>query len=221
MKIKVKITTSENMMYYGCAKDTVKEIELEDYVKCVVASEIGNAPLEACKAQAVASRTYAIAQGVLNGKIISDSSSNAQAFRAIRNNYEICNRAVQETAGQVLMYNGKYATTYFCHSNGGRTYSSQEVWGGIRDYLLALNDKWTAATGKQKKGHGVGMSQVGAIYAAQQGVGFQDILSFYYPHTTLSNIDSNSEPDDEYRRKVVEDIKVRVELALAQLKEGL
>ena len=54
MKIKVKITTSGNMKYYGCASGTIKEIELEDYVKCVVASEIGNASLEACKAQAVA-----------------------------------------------------------------------------------------------------------------------------------------------------------------------
>lgn len=50
MKIKVKITTSENMRFYGCASGTVKEIELEDYIKCVVASEIGNAPIEACKA---------------------------------------------------------------------------------------------------------------------------------------------------------------------------
>jgi len=50
MKIKVKITTAGNMKYYGCKKDTIKEIELEDYIKCVVASEIGNASIEACKA---------------------------------------------------------------------------------------------------------------------------------------------------------------------------
>lgn len=59
MKIKVKITTAANMKYYNCAKGAIKEIELEDYVKCVVASEIGNASLEACKAQAVACRTFA------------------------------------------------------------------------------------------------------------------------------------------------------------------
>jgi peptidoglycan hydrolase-like amidase len=50
MKIKVKITLAGNMKYYNCPKDTIKEIELEDYVRCVVASEMGNAPLEACKA---------------------------------------------------------------------------------------------------------------------------------------------------------------------------
>lgn len=50
MKIKVKITTAENMKILGCAKDTIHEVEFEDYVAMVVASEIGNAPLEACKA---------------------------------------------------------------------------------------------------------------------------------------------------------------------------
>ena len=50
MKIKVQISTAGNMKYYNCAKNTIIEIELEDYIKCVVASEIGNAPLEACKA---------------------------------------------------------------------------------------------------------------------------------------------------------------------------
>ena len=48
MKIKVKITTSGNMKYYGCEKGTIKEIEFEDYVKCVVASEIGYVFFEVC-----------------------------------------------------------------------------------------------------------------------------------------------------------------------------
>ena len=77
MKIKVKITTSGNMKYYNCAKGTIIEIELEDYIRCVVASEIGNASLEACKAQAVASRTFAVMRGVLEDKIISDDASKA------------------------------------------------------------------------------------------------------------------------------------------------
>jgi len=50
MKIKVKITTNENMKYYNCTNGTIKEIELEDYVTCVVAGEMGNAPDEALKA---------------------------------------------------------------------------------------------------------------------------------------------------------------------------
>jgi SpoIID/LytB domain protein len=75
--MKVKITTKENMEYYNCAKNTIIEVDLEDYVTCVVASEMGNVKLEACKAQAVASRTFAVARGALKGKVISDSASVA------------------------------------------------------------------------------------------------------------------------------------------------
>lgn len=218
MKIKVKITTNENVQYFNCEKNTIKEIEFEDYIKCVVASEIGNAPEEALKAQAIASRSYACAQGVLEGKIISDTASKAQAFRATRNNYKNCNAAVDATEGQVLMYGGKYASTYFCHSNGGHTYSSEEVWGGKRNYLINRKDEWTT---EKKNGHGVGMSQVGAIAAAKQGVGYKEILSFYYPKTTLSKLESYYEEEDSYERKVLNEVKARVELALTQLKEGL
>lgn len=217
MKIRVKITTNENMKYYGCEKNTIQEIELEDYITCVVASEMGNAPEEALKAQAIASRSYACAQGILGGKVISDSASKAQAFRAPRIVYKNCEAAAKATAGQVLMYGGKYASTYFCHSNGGRTYSSEEVWGGVRNYLVSRKDPWTT---EKKNGHGVGMSQVGAIAAAKQGVGFRDILSFYYPKTTLSKIEMKQE-DEDYVMQVLGDIKTRVELALKEIGEAL
>ena len=215
MKIKVKITTNENMKYFNCEKGTIQEIELEDYIKCVVASEIGNAPEEALKAQAIASRTYACAQGVLDGKAIVDTASKAQAFRAVRNNYANCNAAVDATKGEVLMYGGKYASTYFCYSNGGRTYSSEEVWGGKRNYLVARKDEWTI---EKKNGHGVGMSQVGAITAAKLGHSYKEILSFYYPKTTLTQL---YEEEESYEVKVLNEVKARVELAMKQLKEGL
>lgn len=217
MKIQVRITTNENMKYYNCPKDTIKEIEFEDYIATVVASEMGNAPEEALKAQAIASRSYACAQNVLSGKVISDNANTAQAFRAPRINYKNCQAAAKATEGLVLMYGGKYAATYFCHSNGGRTYSSEEVWGGKRNYLVARKDPWDT---NAKKGHGVGMSQTGAIAAAKQGVQFRDILSFYYPYTTLKPIEMTLEEED-YIKLVLEDIKVRVELALKEIEEGL
>lgn len=195
MKIKVKITTSGNMKYYGCACGTIKEIELEDYIKCVVASEIGNTSIEACKAQAVAARTFAVARGVLEGKVISDNASKAQAFRADRINYKNCNAAVEATSGEVLTYGGKYIGAYFSGSNGGRTYSCEEVWGTKRPYLIARKDEWTLASGMKKNGHGIGLSQAGCKYAGAHGVGYRDILSFYYPYTTLKKIEMKQEED--------------------------
>lgn len=214
MNIKVKITTNENMKFYDCPKNTIKEVEFEAYVGTVVASEMGNAPTEALKAQAIASRTYACAQGVLDGKVISDNASKAQAFRAPRCIYKNAQNAAEATEGKVLMYGGKYASTYFCTSNGGRTYSSEEVWGGKRNYLVARKDPWTTTA---KNGHGVGMSQNGAIAAAKQGIGFRDILSFYYPYTTLKQIEMK-EPD---YTDIIKEAEKKVKQALKEIGEML
>lgn len=181
--MKVKITTNTNMEYYGCAKNTIIDVDLEDYVTCVVASEVGNAPLEACKAQAVAARSFAIARGVLSGKVISDSSATAQAYRANRIGYATCAKAAWETKGQVLTYNGNVISANYCEANGGRTYSSEEVWGTKKPYLIAQSDPWDSSA---KSGHGVGMSQKGAIAAARAGKTYKEILGFYYPGTKIS-----------------------------------
>ena len=220
MKIKVKITTATNIKYYGCASGTIKEIELEDYIKCVVASEIGNASLEACKAQAVACRTFACQRGVLEGKVISDDASKAQAFRADRTNYKNCNAAVEATQGQVLTYGGQYIGAYYCHSNGGRTYSCEEVWGSKRNYLVVRKDEWTLATGAKKNGHGIGLSQVGCKYAGEHGVPYREILSFYYPYTTLKTIETKSESNENYI-EVVTKLKKELTAACDQLQKGL
>lgn len=181
--MKVKITTKENMAYYSCEKNTIVNVDLEDYVTCVVASEMGNSKLEACKAQAVAARTFAIARGVLKGKVISDSASVAQAYRANRINYVVAQMAAEQTMGQILTYNGKPISAVYSHSNGGRTYSSEEVWGTKNDYLCAQPDPWDKET---KNGHGVGMSQAGAINAAKWGKNYKDILGFYYPGAKIT-----------------------------------
>ncbi len=221
MKIKIKVTTPSNMKYFKCASGAIVEVELEDYVRCVVASEIGKASLEACKAQAVASRTFALSRGVLDGKPISDDAGKAQAYIAARNYYDICNQATEETAGEVLTYNNEYCTTYFSHSNGGTTYACEEVWSQKKPYLVHRTDEWTKKSGVQRNGHGIGMSQAGAKYAAEQGVKYKTILNFYYPNTKLIKIDTEPDEDEIYARKVLEEIKVRVELAMQELKKGL
>lgn len=167
--------------------------DLEDYISCVVASEIGNAPLEACKAQAIASRTLAYSY-IQAGKAISDSSSSAQAFRIERLNnttYPNAITAARATAGRVLTYNDKLLSPCsYSHSNGGHTTSSAERWGGSRPYLISQPDEWdSAASDGVKLGHGVGMSQVGAIYAAEHGKSCEEILAFYYPGSTIQGGD--------------------------------
>ena len=74
MKIHVRITRDENAEYFKTYVGDIVEVDFEEYVAAVVASEIGNSQLEACKAQAVASRTFAYRY---IDSSISDSSSSA------------------------------------------------------------------------------------------------------------------------------------------------
>lgn len=176
--IKVKCTRDKNR---------IQDFDFEDYIFGVVASEIGNAPLEACKAQAVAARTTALPY-LINNKIISDTS--VQAFRAERvdaSKYPNAKAGTEQTSGEALYFNGVLLSPCsFSASNGGRTTSSEERWGGYRSYLIEQEDPYDyAVTHGKKTGHGVGMSQEGAKEMARQGFSYQDILSFYYPNTKV------------------------------------
>lgn len=184
MKIKVQLSRQENIEHY---KSNLVEIDLEEYIKGVVGSEIGNAHIEACRAQAVAARTFAFIK-CSKGQQLTDKSSKDQAFRVSRicSAYTNALQAVEDTKGQVLYYNDKLINSCpYSNSNGGRIRSSQEVWGGIREWLISKTDIYDKGV---KTGHGVGMSQTGAKEMARQGFNYKQILSFYYPGTTISSI---------------------------------
>ena len=188
--IKVKLTKSVNANFYTVPVGDVVEISLREYLHGVVASEMGVAPREACRAQAIASRTL-VWQNVFSGEPVSDSSSSVQCFnvnRAYSAAYAVAHQAVDDTEDMILCYNGKpLSPCSFSASNGGRTTSSESRWGGARPYLIEQDDPWDfAATNGKKTGHGVGMSQLGAKYAAKTGIGYQQILSFYYPGSVLT-----------------------------------
>lgn len=197
MIIRVKVSRTENLQYFNCCAGDIVNIEIEEYIAGVVASEIGNAHIEACKAQAIAARTFAM-HYVGEDKHITDQSSTHQAFRTSRwdaEKYPNANKAAAETAGMVLTYGGDILKTCsYSASNGGRTTSSEERWGGVRLYLIAQDDPWDAAACAERKakgqsitkGHGVGMSQYGAAWAANHGIGYREILGFYYPGTAIA-----------------------------------
>ena len=177
MLIKVKLSRTENISHYGANEI---EIDLEDYLKGVVPSEIGNAPIEACAAQAVCARTYTLTK--INSKgYITDESSKVQAFRASRlTGYPNAYKGVEKTKGEILYYNNKIARCYYSNSNGGCTTSSKERWGGDYPYLISQIDEYDNGSGN---GHGVGMSQLGAKNRAIAGHTYKQILDFYFPGT--------------------------------------
>ena len=187
MKVKVLLERQENADYFNVPINTTVEISFEHYVAAVVASEIGNSNLEACKAQAVAARTYAL-NYLQTHSYISDLSTKAQAYRANRvnvHNYPNAIAATFDTYGQIITYNNKPINAVYSSSNGRYTVSCKERWGNEVPYLIAREDPWDKAASSKRNGHGVGLSQKGTVYAAQQGINYKSILAFYYPHTTL------------------------------------
>lgn len=190
MKIHVQITRQENADYFGQDIGSVVDVDLTEYIAGVVASEIGNAHPEAAKAQAIAARTFAYPY-YSKGLTITDASSKHQAYRAPRatnGKYPNAAKAAADTAGQLLAYFGQVLTTCsYSASNGGMTVSSAQRWGGARPWLIAQPDPWDAAAGTGRTGHGVGMSQRGACYAASIGKTCAEILAFYYPSTEIIN----------------------------------
>ena len=194
MNIQLNLTKPSNVNFY---KSNTITIELEQYIKGCVGQEVGNSDIEVCKAQAIAARTN-IYQYVLKNATATDSSSSSQAFSADRidnQNYKNVTAAVEATAGVILAYNNKpVSPASFSASNGGKTTSSEERWGGVRAWLISKDDPYDYARTKGKKtGHGVGMSQVGAKEMAAQGFTYQQILDFYYPNTTLMSISKGEE----------------------------
>jgi stage II sporulation protein D len=51
--------------------------------------------------------------------------------------YSNAYEGIKITAGQTLYYNNKLARIYYSSSNGGRTTSSKERWGGDYPYLIS------------------------------------------------------------------------------------
>ena len=140
MNITVKLYSDKNIKFYGSNQIT---IDLEEYLVGCVAAEVGNAPLEACKSQAVASRTFAL-NAIKSKGYITDKSSSDQAFRSERlTGYPNVIQAVKDTEGEVLYYNDKLAKAYYSASNGGYMISAKTRWAQFRtDYYALRLTRW-------------------------------------------------------------------------------
>jgi len=100
----------------------VQTVPLERYVRGVVAAEMPSSwPLAALEAQAVASRTYALTADAGGSKFNVYSDTRSQVYLGPAAETAQTNTAVTATAGQIVTYAGKPATTYFFASSGGMT----------------------------------------------------------------------------------------------------
>jgi stage II sporulation protein D len=119
----------------------VNSVALENYVRGVVANESPSWwPAHALRAQAVAARSYALATGGHCGGGLFCPDTSDQVYRGVESETPSTNDAVEATSRQVVRYQGSVAQTFFSSSNGGRTASSADTWGGSLPYLRSVPD---------------------------------------------------------------------------------
>ena len=120
----------------------INTVDLETYLRGVVPREMGAwsyPALEALKAQAVAARTYAVAnlgKRAEEGYDLVDTVSD-QVYGGADGEMSLTDTAVQQTAGLVATYGGKPIQALFMADCGGSTVDVSWVFGGDAPYLKA------------------------------------------------------------------------------------
>lgn len=132
----------------GRTVTAVNVVDIEQYLLGVVPHEIGRRPpneIEAVKAQAVSARTYAI--GNLGGREREGFDFYGtvldQVYRGVGDEDSVSSRAVRETRGEIITYQGRPILAYYSSTCGGRTAAIEESWPwrAPLPYLKSVSDR--------------------------------------------------------------------------------
>lgn len=158
------------MINVKLASGQIISVSLEDYVIGVVGAEMpAEFQTEALKAQAVASRTYALKR-TASGNTISASVSD-QTYNTVEQlkqkwgnsfnkYYTKIQSAVNATKGQTLKYNGSYIEALFFSTSNGRTEDSVNVWGNSYPYLKSVDSPWDTSVSSFLSTKSISMSEI-------------------------------------------------------------
>ncbi len=141
----------------------INQLDLEQYVVSVVGAEVYPSwPLHTLKAQAIAARSYALAQMFKPASRFFDlgNTQRWQVYRGIKDEWNTGQTAVQATRGIVLTKSGRVMVSMYAATDD----IVRDVFGGR------------------------GMSQTGAYELGKQGYSYLQILGYYYPGASLSTL---------------------------------
>lgn len=132
-------------------ENNIEEIFLDEYIVNVIAAEMPvEFELEALKAQAIVARTYTLYKITKDSKHVNadicDDSNCCQAWISKDDRYKKWEnekqekwnklvRAVNETRGKYITYNGEVINAFFHSNSSGKTENPVDVWGGSLPYL--------------------------------------------------------------------------------------
>ncbi|MBR6040716.1 MAG: stage II sporulation protein D [Clostridia bacterium] len=153
-------TETTTIKVYDHRADKLVDMDLEEYIVGVVSAEMpAYYDFEALKAQAVASRTYTLysmAHGGCHTNPDADVCTNSKCCQAFSthermqnawkddyaNNYNRVAQAVMETAGEVLVCDGKLCDALYHACSGGQTENSENVYANALPYLRGVDSPY-------------------------------------------------------------------------------
>lgn len=146
------IVNNDKIISVKRSNGEIMSISLEEYLIGVVGSEMpASFNIEALKAQAIASRTYAM-KLLEQERIITDSVStqvyktNNELMNLWGTNYNIyynkVKSAVDTTKGLYMTYNGEIIDAVYHSTSNGYTEDSINVWGNSIPYLKTVTSPW-------------------------------------------------------------------------------
>ncbi|MCT4593939.1 MAG: stage II sporulation protein D [Anaeromicrobium sp.] len=154
----------EYVYVYRTKKDKIEKIEIEEYLKGVVSSEMpASFEMEALKAQAIAARSYAVSRvkayggkgnpGHKGSELCDDV--HCQVYRDeselrhikpkdwMRDYYPRIKEAVEKTKGLIMTYEEKPISQPLFHStSGGKTENSEDVFTSAVPYLRSVESPY-------------------------------------------------------------------------------
>lgn len=145
----ITFESPQNIMLYSNKNDQINNINLNNYLLCVVASEMPfKYEIEALKCQAIISRTYLFNKIINHLEPVGDACedyNHCQAYNTMEKLYEIwknkgfseeeisegiekIKKAIVETDGLVLTYDGKIIDAVFHASSPEKTEDAKAIW---------------------------------------------------------------------------------------------
>lgn len=161
---KTTLGLPDTINVYFADEQMTREVNFEEYLTCVVSAEVpAEFHEEAIKAQAVAARTYIYnkykkftsdpntAPEEHKDAVVCTDSKHCCAYYSkeklakLHGNewmdkyYDKICKAVSDTCGEVIMYEGEPIIAVFhASSGGGRTENSEDVWSSSVPYLVSV-----------------------------------------------------------------------------------
>jgi stage II sporulation protein D len=134
--------------------DVLNLVAIDDYARGVVGVESDPSwPLAELEAQAVAARTYSITDvGHPGFDVYADTRS--QLYAGVAAETPATDKAVAETAGQVVLYQGKPVITFYFDTSGGRTESIENAFPGSppAPWLVSVDDPYDSVSPRHRFG---------------------------------------------------------------------